>query len=156
MPPHVSLEPVDFAHKPVLRRLLELYSHDFSEFTGNDISEFGEFGYRYLDHYWTDGEDRHAFFIRADGRLAGFAMVRRIEVEWSMAEFFVLRKYRRAGVGSAAAITVFRRFPGRWFVHQLTANTPAQAFWRRVIGTLPVDSAEGTDAEGTWQRFEQG
>jgi predicted acetyltransferase len=37
-------------------------------------------------------------------------------------------------VGRAAAVALFNRFPGRWEVAQLEANTAAQAFWRRVIG----------------------
>ena len=59
----------------VVRRLLELYAHDFSEIDGHELSSSGEHGYRYLDLYWTDA-DRHAFLIHADGRLAGLAMVR--------------------------------------------------------------------------------
>jgi len=49
-------------------------------------------------------------------------------------EFFVLRKYRRRGVGAHVARTVFDRFPGHWEVSELRENTAAQAFWRRVIG----------------------
>lgn len=45
--------------KPVVRRLLELYLHDFSEFSGQDLNDHGEYGYRYLDHYWTDPGDTH-------------------------------------------------------------------------------------------------
>jgi predicted acetyltransferase len=33
-----------------------------------------------------------------------------------MAEFFVLPKYRRGGVGTDAARAVFARFPGEWHV----------------------------------------
>ena len=31
-------------------------------------------GYSYLDSYWTE-EGRWAFFLKVDGKLAGFAMV---------------------------------------------------------------------------------
>ncbi len=37
----------------------------------------GLYDYMYLDHYWTE-EGRHPFFIRVDGKLAGFALVREI------------------------------------------------------------------------------
>jgi hypothetical protein len=57
--------------------------------------------------------------IRADGHIAGFALLN----QWSaldrpldraVAEFFVVRKYRLACVGTRAAHRVFRRYPGRW------------------------------------------
>jgi predicted acetyltransferase len=52
----------------------------------------------------------------------------------SISEFFVMRKYRKKGVGRAAAIEVFDMFPGLWEVLQHEANVPAQRFWEEVIG----------------------
>lgn len=40
--------------RPVLRRLIELYRYDFSEFDQADVDRHGEYGYRYLHHYWTE------------------------------------------------------------------------------------------------------
>ncbi|MBI5948173.1 MAG: GNAT family N-acetyltransferase [Chloroflexi bacterium] len=134
---NVVVEPAKVEDKAVLRRLLELYLYDFTEFLPHDLNEHGEFGYQYLDHYWAadERETRLPFLVRADGKLAGFALVRRkAGGPWTMAEFFVMRKYRRGGVGSRAAREVFARCPGAWKVSEVTANTPAQAFWRRVIG----------------------
>ena len=51
--------------RPVLRHLLELYRYDFSEFDDADVDAHGEFGYRYLDHYWTDPERRPLLFRTA-------------------------------------------------------------------------------------------
>lgn len=150
----VLVEPAVREEKVIVRRLLELYSHDFSEFDGRDLDPHGEYGYDYLDPYWTD-EGRWPFLFRVGGHLAGFALVRRAGEPYEMAEFFVVRKYRRVGVGAAAAIAVIGRFPGDWHIHQLTANTAAHAFWRRVVDGLTGGSfAEGTDDEGTWQEFE--
>ena len=53
-----------------------------------------------------------------------------------VAEFFVLRKYRRIGVGRRAARLLFDQFPGQWEVRQLPANTAATAFWVNMISTL--------------------
>jgi predicted acetyltransferase len=50
-----------------------------------------------------------------------------------MAEFFILRKYRRQGAGTRAARELFDRFPGRWEVAEIPENAPAIAFWRKVI-----------------------
>ena len=134
--------------RPVLRRLLELYQHDFSEFDGRDLNAHGEYGYRYLDHYWTEPE-RHPFLVTADGCWAGFALVRSGPPA-DMSEFFVLRKYRRHGVGGRAAGEVFRLFPGPWTVRQQRANLAATAFWRSAI---PFEYAERVTDEEVIQEF---
>jgi len=79
----------------------------------------------------TAGPDAH--------RLAGFAPVSARTLlpksagGHDLAEFFVLRAYRRRGVGATAARQLFDRFPGRWEVRELAENAPAIASWRRVI-----------------------
>ncbi|MBJ7451292.1 MAG: hypothetical protein JHC71_04310 [Blastococcus sp.] len=47
----IALSPAGEDEKPIVRRLLELNSHDFSEFDGRELGPHGEYGYRYLDHY---------------------------------------------------------------------------------------------------------
>jgi predicted acetyltransferase len=147
--PAVEVVAARVADKPVVRRLLELYLHDFSDFTGADVDARGRFGYEFLDVYWTD-PDRAPFLFRLAGRWCGFALVR-IGDPHDMAEFFVLRKYRRGGVGLAAAREVFARFPGRWQVREMRSNVDATAFWRRAI---PVPFIEEEIAAGPVQRFE--
>jgi predicted acetyltransferase len=152
----VSVSPAQLAEKPVLWRLLQLYHYDFTEFLTLKIGEDGEYAYRYLDVYWEPepDENRFPFLIRVDGELAGFALVRHVNDTFLMSEFFVMRPYRRGGVGREAALDVFRRFPGRWIVHQVPKNLPAQAFWRRVIGELTRGRFEdSTDDRGVTQRF---
>ena len=134
--------------KPVLRRLLELYLHDFSELTDADVDAHGRFGYPYLDLYWTEPE-RRPFLFRVAGHWAGFALVR-TGVPHDMAEFFVLRKHRRTGVGVEAASDLFARFPGDWQVRQMTANGGATAFWHRAI---PFEFEEELTANGRVQHF---
>jgi len=97
--------------KPVVRRLLGFNAHDPSEFDGRDLGLHGEFGYPYLDHYWTE-DDRHPFPIEVDGRGSPL----------QIAEFVVLRRFRRRGVGLAAARAVLRRLSGSWQVHVVEGN----------------------------------
>ncbi len=132
-----ELVPASVEDKLIIANLLQLYLYDFSEFAGWAINEHGLYGYRYLDHYWTE-PGRYPFLVRVDGELAGFALVRTLarggRQENHIAEFFVMRKFRRTGVGEAAARQLFDRFPGSWSVSQLDQNVAAQRFWRRVIG----------------------
>lgn len=121
----------------LLEKLLQLYAYDFSEFTGDEINGCGDYGFgRLLRHYWN-GKNPDPFVIKIGNNIAGFVMVRIIQkddVEYhSVAEFFILRKYRRSGLGKRSAQTVFKMFPGKWYVDIIQSNIPACTFWERVI-----------------------
>src|SRR6266511_3432653 len=127
--------------RPVLANLIQFYLYDFTDFKEWDVQDDGRFGDYGLDGCWTtDGTDeRHPFLIRGDGKLVGFAIVdgrSHLSGEqgiWDVADFFVLRRYRRCGVGDHVARLLFDRFRGRWEVRIMPANQGAQTFWRKVI-----------------------
>ena len=83
---------------------MELSAYDFSEFDDADVNQHGLYGYTYFDYYWTE-ESRTPFFVKAAGNLAGFVLVNEYcylikePGNKSIAEFFVMRKYRRKGIG---------------------------------------------------------
>ncbi len=150
---NVEISEVPIADKAVLRNLVELYQYDFSEIQHADVTEHGVFGYRYLDHYWTDGH-RTPFFIRADEKLAGFALVRHLDDGgYSIAEFFVMRAYRRRGVGRMAVRELFARFGGRWSFDVLEANTGAIPFWRSIAGAEEGQEESTEDGDQRLLRF---
>ncbi|CAN5904793.1 GNAT family N-acetyltransferase [soil metagenome] len=126
----------DSSDRLPIYRMLELYQHDLSDIWDQDLDAHGEYGYA-LDRFWHD-PDCHAFVATVDGRYAGVALVdgqvKLGQAGFWMSQFFVLKKYRRRGVGDTLATTLFDRLPGRWEVGQMPDNLPAQAFWRRVIG----------------------
>jgi predicted acetyltransferase len=103
----VELKRVTADEKEILKNLLEKYDYEFSQWDKRDVNKLGLYGYPYLDHYWTE-DKRWAYFILVDGQLAGFAMVidypevKDRETDFQMAEFFVMYKYRRMGVGREA------------------------------------------------------
>jgi predicted acetyltransferase len=159
----IPLRPED---RERLGALCELYVYDFSEALGLDVKDDGRFEVPPLDAYWSDPRS-HGFLVRVDGELAGFALVRegsRLSDDASVrdvAEFFVLRKYRRRRVGERAASWLFDRFPGRWEVRQRAENAAATAFWRRAIGRYTgdrFDEVVWNDAlwRGPVQRFTSG
>jgi predicted acetyltransferase len=67
-----------------------------------------------------------------------------------MAEFFVMRKYRRLGIGRKAALALLTQFPGPWQVRQQLTNPTATAFWRTVI---PYGYTERETPEEIVQEF---
>jgi predicted acetyltransferase len=135
---NVSLVPAEHSDRPLLLNLFQFYFYDFAEMVGARPGPDGLFASPALEPYWEDAS-RHPFVVRVEARPAGFALVhRRSRITgdpetWDVAEFFVMRPYRRKGVGSYAAEQMFDRFRGRWEVRQIHANTAAQHFWRAVI-----------------------
>ncbi|RIL05377.1 MAG: hypothetical protein DCC71_10610 [Proteobacteria bacterium] len=124
---------------PLLRNLLELYVHDLSAIFPVEIGPDGRFGYERLALYWSEPATRHAFVIRRGERVAGFALATRGSpatddpADLDVAEFFVLRAHRRAGVGRDAAFALWDGMPGRWIVRVSEANRAGLAFWREVV-----------------------
>lgn len=120
---------------PVIQNLARFYVYDMTEYMGWACPENGLFGCR-DDKFWSD-EQNHFFIVRVDGELAGFAVIEGLEPgkdeDYDVAEFFVLRKFRRKGVGKHVAHTLFDKFRGRWTVRQLVGNLPAPEFWRKVV-----------------------
>ncbi len=124
--------------QPVLANMLELYVHDFSEFMDLKLGPDGRFGYQSLPLYWKD-PNRYPFLVMADGHLAGFVFVRggsalsdEADV-WDMAEFFIVRGFRRRAVGTQATQEIWKRFPGKWEVRVTDRNKQAGNFWSRAI-----------------------
>jgi predicted acetyltransferase len=133
----VGLRTGSDAERTLLSRLWQLYLHDLSAYEATAPGPDGLFDPGpYFDRYWSE-DDRHPLLIEADGRVVGFALVRRLDDDThEMAEFFVLRGERRRGIGRAAARAVFERFPGRWRVAQMRDNVPSHAFWRTVVAEV--------------------
>jgi len=134
--------------RSVVRRLLQFYHYDFSEFDDADVDLHGEFLHRYFDEYWTDS-DRKAYLFRVGGAWAGLALVF-TGLPHDLAEFFVMRKYRRRGVGAEAAAQLFARFPGDWTVRQQLSNPAATTFWRKAISYPYRETVENSEVV---QRF---
>ncbi|MBD0369323.1 MAG: GNAT family N-acetyltransferase [Pyrinomonadaceae bacterium] len=134
----VKIIPATPEEESVLANLFELYAHDFSEFSGLEIGEDGRFGYPHLHLYWKEPH-RRPFLIRADGKLAGFVLLqKRSQISgdrdvWDIAEFFILRSYRRLGCGMKAAHAVWRMLSGRWEVRVMEQNRGAKEFWQRCV-----------------------
>jgi predicted acetyltransferase len=150
--------PAEREQESVLANLLELYAHDFSEFHGLELGEDGRFGYRHLPLYWSE-PGRHPFLVRMNGKLAGLVLVKRgsetsgNESVWDMAEFFVLRGYRRRGIGTEIAHEVWRRFPGSWEVRVMRSNRAARRFWERAIAAFTGKTIQPVNFEKDGERW---
>lgn len=150
------------AERPLLERLLQLYLYDFSEFDHDQVDADGR--YTYFDAELPDflSKPEYRFLlVRVDGQPAGFALIRREagtgggSAHHYLYEFFIMRAFRRRGLGREVAFALFDRYPGRWEVGEIAANAPAVAFWRRVIGDYTGGHyrERQTDTPGSIQSF---
>jgi predicted acetyltransferase len=137
----ISLEPAKEGSAPLISNLLELYVHDLSEIFPVEIGVDGRFGYDRLPLYWSAPDTHFPFVIRMGDRPAGFILVTRGSVAsddpevLDVAEFFVLRSYRRGGVGRRAAFLLWDRLPAQWIVRVSDAHIAGQLFWEATIRT---------------------
>ena len=162
--PKVTLEPCGAERRTTLDNLFQLYTHDFSEqWAGQDRGELGEDGrfpdYPDLDGYWSDPK-RQAYLVRAKGHVAGFVLINDHShsgkpVDFSVAEFFIVRKHRRGGVGSAATRSVVASKPGQWEMAVARRNRGALVFWRQVAAELGVAGTveESDQDDDRWNGF---
>ena len=133
--PTISFRKAGWDDKRVLAQLLEFYQYDMGAYWPRDLNAHGEYGFA-VDRYLRNPLlSAHIFLV--DGKYAGFGLVDpdvslQGNVFW-MGQFFVMRQYRRTGVGRLGARFLFDTYRGKWEVGQMLLNVPAQAFWRRTI-----------------------
>jgi predicted acetyltransferase len=135
----VALEVATADTARLLSNLVQLYLHDMSAIFPIEVGTDGRFRYGDLSLYWSEPEKRFPFLIRSGAQLAGFALATRGSpatddpAHFDVAEFFVLRGHRRAGVGKQAAFLMWNRLPGEWVVRVSDANRAGLPFWRTTV-----------------------
>jgi predicted acetyltransferase len=153
----VSLERGEAHRRVALDNLVQLYIHDFNDFLAPDRKigpgEDGRFAdVLKLDQYWTDA-DRAVWFIRCGGALAGFALLNRTShcgrsVDYNMGEYFIVRTFRRDGVGAQAAVDLINMHAGQWEIAVGVRNLPALRFWPRVVAAADASDVETLAGDG--------
>lgn len=142
----VTLEPV--ANIQIVKNLFQLYLYDMSEYMGWPPNEDGlylsEQAVNDLDTY-MERDDHFPYLIKADDELAGFCFARSALFEddrFDMGQFFVLRKFKRQGIGLKAFQQCVATHPGNWLVRVLPENAGPKAFWQKAIATVAQGDIE--------------
>jgi len=134
----MKMELVPPERKEIIDHLMQFYLYDFTSYLDMDVAPNGKFHpYPDLNSYWNNREGRYAYLITVHNIPAGFALIEQLqnslEGDYYMTEFFIMKKYRRSGLGTWAANELFSRHRGNWKVTQVSNNITAQAFWQNVI-----------------------
>ena len=157
----VELIEADAEQRSVLENLLQLYIHDFSELVPVDLEENGRYIYKNLPLYWSE-TSRLPFLAMFNGMLAGFVLITRVSepagdaAAYDMTEFFVLRRYRRRGIGRELAERLWLRYPGRWQIRVMANNVAALEFWASCIASFTGRTIERESFESNgmaWYLF---
>ena len=157
-PPDLTISRIGPESDVLLRNLSEHYCHDMSEWFELDTGADGRYSYDTAS-FWAKGYD--AYLAKVGDSIAGFALIGSGD-EWlgdigahDVHEFFVMRKYRRRGIGRSMATFLWNERPGDWLVRVLEANAPAITFWRCEISiySLGIYSEEQRTVGGRPWRF---
>lgn len=138
--PLPKLIPASIDDYSTIQNMARFYVYDMSRYCGNllgwECPPNGLYECFDLKHHFEE-KDNHPFFIKMGDELAGFVIINNQgtsdEVDWNMAQFFVLAKFQNRGVGSKVAHTLFLQFQGVWEVSAIPDNKSAEAFWEKTI-----------------------
>lgn len=133
----VRLEKVDESSRQTLWNLLQYILFETSPSGKNVANADGSFDYKYFNNYFTD-EDREAYLVKTpDGELIGFVMInqylQKVADGHAIAEFMILPRFRRKGVGKEVAKRCFAMHPGNWEVGPADGSESAYRFWKSAI-----------------------
>ncbi|MBA2653937.1 MAG: GNAT family N-acetyltransferase [Gammaproteobacteria bacterium] len=136
----IKLIPATLEDYPVIQNLGRFYVYDMSEYIGNEkgweIPEDGLYECINFKKYW-ESENNFPFVVRYENEIVGFAIVDKKgsspEIDFNMAQFFILRKFTHKGIGKYVAQECFKKFPGVWEVMVIPGNEGAYRFWRATI-----------------------
>ena len=125
---------------PAIQNMGRFYVYDMSEYLGKqegwEIPQDGLYECIDFKKYWED-ENTFPFLVRYQNELAGFVIVDKkgsnSEINFNMAQFFILRKFKNKGIGKYVAQECFKKFPGIWEVMVIPDNEGAYRFWRSTI-----------------------
>ncbi|TVZ41262.1 putative acetyltransferase [Alteromonadaceae bacterium 2753L.S.0a.02] len=135
----VSLQIIEPHSRPILENLFQYYMYDLEEFVMRGLEPDGRYSYDFSLHdvYWQS-EQHTPYFILQHGNLVGFALVRMQQgyeptLCYDMEQYFVLRSYRKLGVGKSAFHQIATLHPGTWQIRVLPNSRGALSFWLAAV-----------------------
>jgi predicted acetyltransferase len=148
---NLSIELAKPGEKALLSRLLQLYFFDSTPWSGEDIQEDGRYDCNddNLLSYSDSAGTYRAYILRVDGKPAGFALVEDVEFEGKQisefADLFVLPKYRRLGLASAATRKLVLDSERTWLFAVFRKDEQALRYWQSSFKRLPFKSVRAAE-----------
>ena len=162
----IEITAMERDEKEILLNLLEKYEYELSQYFVHYVNDLGLYGFEHLDgvdDFYFKNSKGWVFFIRVDGKLAGFAVVlndyaylKSRKTDYVLSDLFVMYRYRGTGVGKFAANYLFDKFKGAWQLNAFTKNTNAVRFWVKTIGDYTKNTYEIIPSETPVEEHEIG
>lgn len=156
----LQVTPMKVEEKMILQNIYPLYLHDLSEYCDQEMREDGTYDIAFLDLFF-EKEDLVPFLIRLNEWVVGFILIQKGTYapssgeDYYLSEFFILRNFRKRGLGREAVRKLFTQYPGTYLLGQLPNNLPAIHFWKSVYRSIGVDFQETLQDFGDYQLFLQ-
>lgn len=137
----IELVPAQAEQLPLIANLYQFYAYESSDWEQEDVETDGRFYIHepHLQRYWQES-GWSANLILADGLIAGFLLIEQSELPGldvpEFADLFILKRYRRRGIGRALAQQVIGNSQP-WLLRYYQQDEVAQAFWQRLLSEWP-------------------
>jgi ribosomal-protein-alanine N-acetyltransferase len=146
---HIKLLPATLADYPTIQNMGRFYVYDISKEMcrepGWEIPADGLYECLDLKKYWED-KNAFQFIVRYHDEIVGFVFIDKKgsapDIEFNMAQFFILARFSGQGVGRHVAFECFKQFCGTWEVMVMLQNKSAYQFWKRIISEYTKNQFE--------------
>ena len=135
----IELKICETKNKEILIRLIQFYYYDLD--ASSDLAHVklknGKYeDMPYFDNYWFE-KQRFPYLVFYNTPPIGFVLIHNISVninlKWKLAEFFIMRPFRRHGIASNVFRTIINNHKGAWEISVLKDNSPALKFWEKEL-----------------------
>jgi ribosomal-protein-alanine N-acetyltransferase len=136
----ITLKQAPLSDYPLIQNMGRFYVYDMSEYMGDEegwkIPADGLYECIDFKKYWDD-KNAFPFLVHFKEEIAGFVIIDKKgsgpDIDYNMAQFFILRKFKNRGLGCRVAEMCFEQFKGSWEVMVMPKNSGAYQFWQKVI-----------------------
>lgn len=122
--------------RSIIQNLARFYIYDLSEYQKRKCPDNGLFEDEDYTHFWKE-PGHYPYLVKCQDEIAGFVLVEKggssAEIDYHIAEFFIVRKFRRQGISMFVAKEMFQKYSGNWEVMAMSRNKPAVKFWEKTI-----------------------
>lgn len=138
----LELVPAEHEHAQIIRNLYQFYAYESSDWEAEDVEVDGRFYVHdtHMDRYWQS-PGWAAKLVLVDGFIAGFVLIERSELPGidalELADLFILKRYRRQGIGRAVARELLCQGEHDWLLRCYHADETAVAFCHALVAHLP-------------------
>lgn len=146
----IQLVKVTEKNKSLLFNLMQLYLYDLSVYFNFKINNNGIYEYDHFEDYFIDS-NYIPYFIYSDNELVGFVLLNDYspitnthENIINVSEFFILKLYRKQGLGEMTFQALLEMHKGVWTIKPAAFSKEANAFWETIINKH-IDSAINTN-----------